>query len=122
MFVLANFIVATAKVLNLFLTLYLWIVVIAAVITWVNPDPYNPIVRFLYRATEPVLRPLRRILPTSRMGVDFSPILAIAMIIFLQTFVVESLFQLAKKMEFSPSKIESPVPPASKQSSEELPL
>ena len=119
MFVLANFVMGMAKVLNLFLTLYLWIVVITAVITWVNPDPYNPIVRFLYRATEPVLRPLRRILPISRMGVDFSPILAIAIIIFFQTFVVESLFQLARKIQASPPKIEAP---ASKETSSDLPL
>ena len=66
-----------------------------AVLSWVNPDPFNPIVRFLYRVTEPVLRPIRRRLPTMGMGLDLSPMLVILAIYFLQAFLVESLRDLA---------------------------
>ena len=99
MFVLANFIGALAHVLNTFLTVYMWIVIIAALITWVNPDPYNPIVRFLYSVTEPVFRYVRRVLPLPSMSIDISPIIVILIIIFLQYFLVASLIQLARNMQ-----------------------
>jgi YggT family protein len=95
MFVVGNLIAAIAQILNLALTLYLWIVVFRAVISWVNPDPYNPIVRFLKRATEPLLAPIRRWLPLRGMGIDVSPIILIAAIYFVQAFVVKTLMQLA---------------------------
>ncbi|MCK9231349.1 MAG: YggT family protein [Syntrophales bacterium] len=95
MFVVGNFIAAIARILDLVLTLYLWIVVFRAVISWVNPDPYNPIVRFLERATEPLLAPLWRWTPLRGMGIDLSPILLIAAIYFLQVFLVRTLMQLA---------------------------
>jgi YggT family protein len=65
------------------------------VLSWVSPDPFNPIVRFLYRVTEPVLRPIRRRLPTFQMGLDLSPMVVILAIYFLQAFLVESLRDLA---------------------------
>ncbi len=99
MFLLGNFIEGLAKVLDMFLTIYIWIIVIRALISWVNPDPYNPIVQFLYRVTEPVLRPIRRWLPFRNIGIDFSPIVVIAVIIFIQTFVVQSLIQLALRLK-----------------------
>jgi len=99
MFVLGNFIEGVAKVLDMVLTIYIWIIVIRALISWVNPDPYNPIVQFLYRATEPVLRPVRRWLPFRNIGIDFSPVVVIAAIIFIQTFVVQSLIQLAFRLK-----------------------
>lgn len=99
MFVFGNLIEGVAKVLDMVLTIYIWIIVIRALISWVNPDPYNPIVQFLYRATEPVLRPIRRWLPFRNIGIDFSPIIVIAIIIFLQTFVVQSLIQLAFRLK-----------------------
>jgi YggT family protein len=95
MFIVANFLIATAKILNLGLTIYMWIVIARAIISWVNPDPYNTIVRFLYATTEPVLYSIRRRLPTNLGGFDFSPIIVIVAIIFLQTFVVGSLLQFA---------------------------
>ena len=65
-----------------------WLVIVAAVISWVNPDPRNPIVQFLYRSTEPILRPFRRILPPNRTGgIDFSPLLVILVILFIRTFL-----------------------------------
>lgn len=98
MFVLSNFVVALARIIDLVLTLYMWVIIFRAVISWVNPDPYNKIVIFLYRFTEPVLRPVRRILPFRNMGIDFSPLLVILVIIFLQYFLVESIIQLARRL------------------------
>jgi YggT family protein len=95
MFVFSNFLAAAAKVLNMALTLYMWIIIGRAVISWVNPDPYNPIVRFLTSVTEPVLYPIRRRLPISLGGIDFSPILVILGIVFVQSFLVQSLMDLA---------------------------
>ncbi|MEJ2182674.1 MAG: YggT family protein [Nitrospirota bacterium] len=97
MFALSNFVSAVATVLDIALRLYMWVVIIAAIITWVNPDPYNPVVRFLYGVTEPVLRPIRRHLPIA-MGIDFSPLIVILVIIFLRSFLVSSLFELAARM------------------------
>ena len=95
MFVLGNFIVALAKIIDIALTIYMWIIVFRALISWVNPDPYNQIVVFLYRVTEPVLRPIRRILPMRNIGIDISPIIVILVIIFLQYFLVETMIQMA---------------------------
>ena len=95
MFVVSNLVLALARLLELGLWAYFWIVIARAVLSWVNPDPFNPIVRFLYRVTEPVLRPIRRRLPTMQMGLDLSPMLVILAIYFLQAFLVESLRDLA---------------------------
>jgi YggT family protein len=98
MFILANLVEALAAVVNMLLTLYMWIVIARAVISWVNPDPYNPIVRFLYSVTEPVLYRLRRALPLYAGGIDFSPILVFVVILFLQRFLVQSLYDLAQSL------------------------
>lgn len=100
MFILANFLDALAQVLYFLLEAYMWIVVARAVISWVNPDPYNPIVRFLYSATEPVLYRLRRALPLYAGGIDFSPILVFVAIIFLQRFLVQTLYDMARSLRF----------------------
>lgn len=93
MFVIRNLLLAVASVMNMALSLYMFIIVARALISWVSPDPYNPIVQFLYTVTEPVLRPVRRRLPVT--GVDISPIIIILVIIFLQQAIVESLRQAA---------------------------
>ena len=98
MFVLSNFLVAIAKILNIALSLYMWIVIGRAIISWVNPDPYNPIVKFLNAVTEPVLYPIRKKIPINLGGIDFSPILVILAIIFLQSFLIKTLMQLAASM------------------------
>lgn len=98
MFVLSNFLVAVAKILDIGLSLYMWIIIGRAVISWVNPDPYNPVVRFLHSITDPVLYPIRRRLPVYFGGIDFSPILVILAIIFLQAFLVQTLIQLATRL------------------------
>jgi YggT family protein len=98
MFILANFISALAKVLDYGLTIYMYIIIARALISWVNPDPYNPIVQFLYRITEPVLTPIRRLIPIYKIGIDISPIIVIMAIFFLQNFLVISLLQLSHSL------------------------
>jgi len=98
MFVLGNFIIGLARVIDIVLTLYMWIIIIRALITWVNPDPYNQIVIFLHRITEPVLRPIRSKLPFNSMGIDFSPFIVVLIIIFLQYFLVQTIIQLAQRL------------------------
>src|SRR5690348_445083 len=95
MFILSNFLFATADVLHSVLWLYMLIVIARALVSWVNADPYNPIVRFLYNATEPLMYRLRRSLPLSTGGIDFSPLVVLLAIYFLQTFLVQSLRDLA---------------------------
>jgi len=96
MFVLSNFLAALASVLNMLLSAYMWIIIIRALISWVSPDPYNPIVQFLRSATDPLLYRVRRWLPVSFGGIDFSPIVVIAALIFLQAFLVQSLLDLSR--------------------------
>jgi YggT family protein len=95
MFVFSNFLIAIARILDIGLSLYMWIVIARALISWVNPDPYNPIVRFLNSITEPVLYRIRRKLPLFFGGMDFSPVVVILAIIFLQSFVVQTLVEMA---------------------------
>ena len=99
MIVFGNFLKAVATVVDIGLNLYMWIIVARAVISWVNPDPYNPIVRFLTSVTEPLLYQVRRRLPLNLGGIDFSPFIVILAIIFLQTFLVESLLQFATQLQ-----------------------
>jgi YggT family protein len=97
MFVVGNVLMGIATVLDYALWFYMWIIIARALISWVNPDPWNPIVQFLDRATEPVLSPIRRRLGW-RMGVDLSPLVAIVAITFVQVAVVQSLKDLALRM------------------------
>ncbi len=84
-----------AQLINFILTAYMWIIVGRVVVSWVNADPYNPIVRFLYQLTEPVLSKIRGMLPLAVGGVDFSPMVLILVIMFLQNFLVQTLKQIA---------------------------
>lgn len=97
MFVVSYFLIALASVVNLVLSAYIWIIIARAVLTWVNPDPYNPIVRFLYRITEPVLRPVRHRLPTFQMGLDLSPVVVVFAIYFLKEFLVPVIYRIANE-------------------------
>ena len=90
-----NFLNGIAEVLNWLLTIYLYVIVARAIISWVSPSPYNPIVQFLYAATEPVLRYARRIIPPIGGTIDVSPIIVILVIVFLQQFLVDTLRELA---------------------------
>jgi YggT family protein len=98
MFIVANFILGLARVLDVALSVYLWLIIIRALLSWVNPDPYNPIVRFLNRVTDPLLSWIRRKLPLVYGGIDLSPMIAILAIYFLQVFLVRSLVELAQRM------------------------
>ena len=98
MFVFSFFFEAVANVLNIALTIYMWILIIRALISWVNPDPYNAIVRFLRSVTDPVLYRVRRILPVTFGGFDFAPVILILAIVFLQSFVVKTLLQFAREL------------------------
>ena len=91
MFFIGYFLMALAKVIGMLLTIYLWIIIARAVLSWVNPDPYNPIVRFIHSVTEPVLYPIRRKLPVSYGGIDFSPIIVFLAIMFLNNWLVPSI-------------------------------
>lgn len=98
MFVLANLVSAAAQILSILLTIMYWLILIRALISWVNPDPTNPIVQFLHTATEPVLDPLRRVIPTWRMGLDLSPLVAFLLIVFIQKFLVTTLMDLSLRL------------------------
>ncbi|HEU4344416.1 MAG TPA: YggT family protein [Candidatus Binatia bacterium] len=95
MFVFANFLIAVAQVLDYILWAYFWILLGRVVVSWVNADPYNPIVRFLYSATEPVLERVRRVVPVYAGMFDLSPIIVWIGMLFLQYFLVRSLYDLA---------------------------
>ena len=96
MFVLGNLFAALAYIIQKVLWIYMWIIIIRALISWVNPDPYNPVVRILYSVTDPVLLGIRRRLPLSFGGIDFSPVVVILAIMFLQQFLVATLYGLAR--------------------------
>ena len=96
MFVVDHFFSALAYVVNIVLNTYMWIIIVRALLSWVNPDPYNPIVQFIYRITEPVLRPIRNVLPTQQIGLDLSPMVAILAIYFLQMFLVPVLRDIGR--------------------------
>ena len=99
MFVVSNFILAVAKIIDMALSLYMWIIIARALISWVNPDPYNPIVRFLRVVTEPVYRPIRKLIGYRLGPIDISPMVVILAIIFVQKFLVSSLIEFAYKLK-----------------------
>ena len=96
---LSLFLHALAQVMNIALTMYMWVIIIRALLSWVNPDPYNPIVQFLHSITEPVMYRVRKAIPMPGMGLDLSPIIIILAIIFLQTFLVGSLEHTAASLK-----------------------
>ncbi|MBA7712981.1 hypothetical protein ES703_121975 [subsurface metagenome] len=96
--VLGNLIGAIVHLLNLVINILIILLVVRALISWVSPDPYNPIVQFLYRITEPILHPIRRLIPF-RSRIDFSPMIAILILIFLRFFVIKSLIELSFRLK-----------------------
>ena len=84
--------------LDVVLNIYMWVIIIRALISWVNPDPYNPIVQILTKMTEPVLGPIRKLVPPYKVGIDFSPLIAVLIIIFLQYAVIKKLYRLAHSL------------------------
>lgn len=96
--VLSTFIQAFAQILSMVINIYIWVIIIAALISWVRPDPYNPIVQILARLTEPLYAKIRRFIPTLIGGVDLTPILVILVLKFIDLFVVKLLFQLSHNL------------------------
>jgi len=87
MFILKNLLLSSLEVINIVLTFLYWLIITYALISWVNPDSFNPIVQFLYKTNEPILYPIRKILALDfRFGIDISPIIASLIIIFLKSF------------------------------------
>lgn len=106
MFALSNFLIFLAKVVrflaNPVLAIYGWIIIARALISWVNPDPYNPIVQFLGKITEPVLAPIKRIIPVQfSIGIDLSPLIALLFIYMVQFFLNDFLAQTLVEFAFN---------------------
>jgi YggT family protein len=98
MFALRHLIEALASILDLALNIYMWVIIARAILSWVNPDPYNPIVRFLYNVTEPVLGWIRQRVPLLFGGLDLSPLLVLLGIVFLRRFLIMTLWDLAQRL------------------------
>jgi len=98
MLIAGNFLIALAGVFNMLIDVMYFILIVRVLISWVSPDPYNPIVQILYRLTEPILEPIRRFVPP--MGVDFSPIIVFVLLMFLDGFLVQSLADLGMRLKY----------------------
>ena len=103
MFIVSNLFGALAQVLDVTLTILYWLILIRALLSWVSPDPFNPIVQFLTKATEPILYPIRRILPGTTnvggVGLDISPLIAFLIILFTRHFLVNTLVDLSRRLK-----------------------
>lgn len=102
MFILGNFVQAMAVILDYAITFYWWLIIIRALLSWVSPDPYNPIVQFIEKATEPLLAPFRSLVPIHRVGIDLSPLFAILLLYFLKIFLVKTLLGIAARLSTTP--------------------
>ena len=99
MILMANFMAALARIIHILLMIYIWVVIIRAILSWVNVPSLYPVHVILYHLTEPVMRPLRRVVPPSRLGgIDISPILIVLIILFVDSFLVQSLDAYARQM------------------------
>lgn len=94
MFIFGDLLIAIAKIFDMILELYKWIIIISALISWVNPDPYNQIVQFLRSITEPVLGRVRSFIGFRLGPIDISPIVVIIAIIFIQLTLVKFLLKI----------------------------
>ena len=98
MIVLATFLQAVAQILHMVISIYIWVIIIAALISWVRPDPYNPIVQTLYRLTEPAYALVRRYIPTVIGGIDLAPLIIIIALQFIDMFLVRLLMTFAMRL------------------------
>jgi YggT family protein len=96
MFILANLLITLAQIVNIILMILYWLILVRALISWVNPDPGNPIVQLLHQATEPILEPIRRFLPV--LAIDISPIVAFLAIYAIKSFLVATLYDIANRL------------------------
>ncbi|WP_038455521.1 YggT family protein [Campylobacter iguaniorum] len=94
--VLNTFLLAVASLLHIIITAYTWIIIAAALVSWVNPDPYNKIVQLLYRITNPAYELVRKTrIPTVFGGIDIAPIIVLLALQFLDMFLVGILVGIA---------------------------
>ncbi|MBW1835900.1 MAG: YggT family protein [Deltaproteobacteria bacterium] len=98
MYIVGYFLMAIANVLNIILLFFMWVVIARAVLSWVNPDPFNPIVRFVHNITEPVLFQIRKRIPVHFGGIDIAPVIVILGIYFLRSFIVNSLLRFSTSL------------------------
>jgi YggT family protein len=98
MFVIGNLLSALATILDIVIQAMLFIVFINAILSWIRPDPSNPIVMFLDRVSDIVCNPIRRLFPTSAGGIDFAPFIAMLLLVGLRIFLVGTLNDLAVRM------------------------
>jgi len=98
MMVFSTLIEAVAQLLHMVISIYIWVIIIAALISWVKPDPYNPIIQTLYRLTEPAYAVVRKYIPTAIGGIDLAPIIIILGLQFFDLFIVKILFQMASNI------------------------
>ena len=99
MFILSNFLASAAQVLEVGLTIFYWLLLVRCIISWVNPDPYNTLVQFLYKVTEPVLFPIRKFIPPAwGIGLDISPLIAFLVLLFVKSFLVRTLLDVAARL------------------------
>ncbi|MDE6958387.1 YggT family protein [Helicobacter apodemus] len=96
--ILGTFIEAVAQILSMIINIYVWIVIIAALVSWVRPDPYNPIVQILYKLTEPLYVKIRSLIPTIIGGIDLTPLIVILVLQFINLFFIKLLFSLARSL------------------------
>jgi YggT family protein len=98
MIVLATLLEALAQLLHMVINIYIWVIIIAALISWVRPDPYNIIVQTLYRLTLPAYYIVRRFIPTVIGGIDLAPLVIILALQFIDLFFVRLLLNFAYRL------------------------
>ena len=100
MFALGNVLISVARVLSMLITIYQYIIIGVVIISWVNADPYNPIVRFLRQVTEPVFAQVRRFLPKAmfRIGIDFTPLIVLILLVLFDQIVVNALYHYGQRV------------------------
>jgi YggT family protein len=94
MFVFGHLFIGIAKLIGMILSIFKFVLVIRILMSWINPDPYNEIVKIIYKITDPVLIPIRKYIPIQFGMVDFSPIIAFLLIYFLKYFLVNVLVRI----------------------------
>lgn len=99
MIILGNVLYGIATVLDMLLTMVVFLVIARAVISWVNPDPFNPVVRFLNSSTDPLLRPLRRVIPLIGGAIDITPIVLLLILYFLKAALVNTLIDYSQLLK-----------------------
>ncbi len=93
---IGNLLIAVAKILDLFLSLFMWVLIIQAILSWISPYSRHPMAHLLYRITEPILGPVRRRFPLVHSGFDLSPMIVILSIFFLRHFLLQGLVDIAR--------------------------